>query len=166
MLAAQVTQRPLGVDFLGLAAEEPAPSLPEAMETARRLTALLDEEIRLLRSLDIAELRELSEEKVRLAAAWSSQAARLQADRGFVEALEPRLRDEFLQVTEALQQTVRINASALRGALDAHDRLFRAIAAAAQEQRGRQAPAGYAASGQRPAPRPMAAVGVAFDRSL
>jgi len=166
MLANSVMERPLGVELLEAAPVEPVPSLPEAMETARRLTAVLDDEIELLRGLDLAELRELSEEKARLTEIWASQSAGLQGDRGFAESIEPRLRDEFLDVVEALQRTAQANAGALRAALDAHDRLFRAIASAAQEQRGGKAAAGYAAGGQRPAPRPLATVGVAFDRSL
>jgi len=166
MLANSVMERPLGVELLEPLPAEPLPSLPEAMETARRLTAVLGDEIELLRSLDLAELRDLSEEKARLTETWASQSAGLQADRGFAETVEPRLRDEFLEVVETLQRTAQANAGALRAALDAHDRLFRAIASAAQEQRGSQAASGYAAGGQRPAPQPLATIGVAFDRSL
>lgn len=165
MLATRIVENLPAASFAADRPEEPL-SLPEAIDTARQLTAVLDEEMKLLRSLDIAEMRELTDEKSRLTASWSEKAARLRNEPGFIDSVEPRLRDEFLEVMEALQTTAQANAGALRAALFAHDRLFRAITAAAREQCGAETPAGYAERGERAALSPLATAGLAFDRNL
>lgn len=121
-------------------------SMMRLIELARELTSVLDREINLLRQLEISSIQELSEQKAQLTEEYRLKARELQENPGFTESLEPRLRDELEDVVDRLSETARANENALKAAMDAHDRVFRAIAGAVEAQR--REGSGYSASGQ------------------
>lgn len=120
-------------------------TLLRLIELARDLTSVLDREIHLLRKLEVNSIKELSDQKAQLTEEYRGHVRALRENPGFSETLEPRLRDELADVIERLNETAQANETALKAAMDAHDRVFRAIASAVEAQQ-REA-SGYAATG-------------------
>lgn len=120
-------------------------TLLRLIELARDLTSVLDREIHLLRKLEVNSIQELSEQKAQLTEEYRGHVRALRENPGFSETLEPRLRDELADVIERLNETAQANETALKAAMEAHDRVLRAIANAVEAQQ--RETSGYAASG-------------------
>lgn len=129
------------------------------IHVAERLTALIEEETRRLRSSQPGGIASLQAEKTDLAQLWTEGLERLKGGDRLPEADRSALGAAAAKLEEALTRNER----ALRAATIATDRVVSAIAEAVREQRA----CGVGYGIRRQAPRTRApASGIAVDRRL
>jgi flagellar biosynthesis/type III secretory pathway chaperone len=133
----------------------------ELVAVSSELGAVMDREVAALEAGRIDEVRALQAEKTRLVRNYQTRLDALKADPALYVAVEPPIKEELLDSTRRLRAALSVNASALKAAQAANERLMRTIARAASEERG-TAGTGYA----RPAARSAGALSLALDRQL
>jgi len=135
---------------------------PGLLAIMRRLVAVMEQEIDLLRGMKSPELKDLQSDKLTLANAYQ---ARVKVLRDGGQTLESTLRTEFSQAAQSFQDTLLRNHQALNAAKATTDRVLQAIVREVEKQRGQQG--GYSANGQsEPGTGGQRAVSVAIDQRL
>lgn len=132
-----------------------------------RLIDVMQREIAFLRTMRIAEIAALQEEKATLVAAYEDGIRHLAADPAALNAVEPALRAELTRLAPRFDGVVAENGRALQAVRDSHRRLVRTIVDAVAESGSRHA--AYSASGATPKPpggRRNARLSLALDQRL
>ena len=134
----------------------------ELIEVVKDLTAVLGQEIDLLRGMQIREFGSLQERKTFLVGAYEKLAAELRQDPAFAATLDPVLRQELRSLLEDMEGTMLQNEAAIRSARDANQRLAKAIVDAVAQKSSERS--GYSATGRLAAPPSEAPVSVQIDQ--
>jgi hypothetical protein len=131
---------------------------------AGRLITLINEETRLLESLEAGRIGELQEEKGRLTRAYVASVRDLGREPDLIAAVDKAVRDELSEVLERFTEAAQANERALSATRAANERVMRAIidAAAAQQQ----TVAGYSRAGTLPPPARTGAGGRPLSLSV
>lgn len=131
---------------------------------AGRLITLINEETRLLESLEAGRIGELQEEKARLTRAYVASVRDLGREPDLIAAVDKAVRDELSEVLERFAEAAQANERALSATRAANERVMRAIidAAAAQQR----TVAGYSRAGTLPPPARTGAGGRPLSLSI
>lgn len=100
---------------------------PELLQITSRLIKVLENEIGLLRSMKPADVQDLQQDKIVLAAAYQAAMQDLQSNPTWVTQLPANQRNELRQVSEHFQKVLNENERALRAARDVTDGLLEHI---------------------------------------
>ena len=127
---------------------------PEAIESfiriAGRLIAIMEQEIEFLRTMEVAEIAALQDEKMVLVAAYEDGIREFAAEPDTLTALQPALKAELDAIAARFDDVVKQNSQALETVRDSHERLLKAIVDAVAQNRTRHA--GYSETGGTPQP--------------
>ena len=107
--------------------------ITDLLQITRRLTAVLEEEVAILRTMKPPEARALQEEKHALTAAYE---AHIRAADGAVDDVPPALRAELSEATAHFREALTRNAQSLRAARYTSERVLKAIADEVERTRG------------------------------
>ncbi|MPY72358.1 MAG: hypothetical protein GEU92_20065 [Alphaproteobacteria bacterium] len=132
-----------------------------------RLIGVMNREVELLRSMDVAEIEAIQDEKQALTVAYEECVRAVAANPAVLEALEPPLRAELSDMAARFDAALAENARALQIVRDSHDRLLKAIVDAVSESRTQRK--GYAADGSLAAigrRKAGATISLTLDRQL
>lgn len=132
-----------------------------------RLIRILNHEVELLRTMRVADIETLQDEKTALTVAYEDCVRALEGEPAVLEAMEPALRQELGALAVRLDGALAENARALNAVRESHDRLLKSIVDAVAESRARHK--GYGSSGtdlRRPSGRKAAPLSLTFDRRL
>lgn len=135
----------------------------ELIEVVKDLTAVMAQEVTLLRAMQIREFGGLQERKNFLVDAYERLSLGLRKDPAFGATLDPLLRNELLELLEDMQSTLAHNEAAIRAAREANERLAKAIVAAVGQKKAENG--GYSAKGQT-GTGPSEPVSVQIDQRL
>ena len=134
------------------------------LQVTRRLTAVLDEEVAILRAMTPPEARALQEEKHALTTAYE---AHIRAADGAVDDMPPALRAELTEATVRFRESLKQNERSLRAARHTSERVLRAIADEVERTRGETAAYGAGGTIAERSPRSGAQpVSLAIDQRL
>ena len=132
-----------------------------------RLIGVLDQEIEMLRAMEVGEIEALQDEKQALIVAYEECVRAVAANPAALEAMDASLRAELSELARRFDSTLAENARALHAVRESHDRLLKSIVDAVAESRTRQK--GYSASGafaaQKRGPG-ASALSLSLDRQL
>lgn len=135
----------------------------ELIEVVKDLTAVMAQEVTLLRAMQIREFSGLQERKNFLVDAYERLSLGLRKDPAFGATLDPLLRNELRELLEDMQSTLAHNETAIRAAREANERLAKAIVAAVGQKKAETG--GYSAKGQT-GKGPSEPVSVQIDQRL
>jgi hypothetical protein len=102
---------------------------------ASRLVEIMNNEINTLRDMRVKDLAALQEEKNTLVVAYENAVGALQSEPEIFVAVNEAMKQEFAQVVSNFNNVLADNERALHAAQIAHDRLFKAIIHAVEENR-------------------------------
>ncbi len=108
-------------------------SIGRIISIVEDLTGLMNEEVRLLKAMQVREFGALQDRKMELARAYEAQTDALRNDPGFMETLSPRIRDELRDVIERMHTVMDENETAITAAREMNHRVARMIVQAVQE---------------------------------
>lgn len=128
------------------------------------LTALMSEEVRLLRAMQVREFTALQDRKLALTEAYEAETRTLREDAVFAASLAPRIRSELLDLLERLHSVMDDNATAILAAREMNHRVAQAIVAAVQEQKPENGI--YSAAGALSSSKAAPPVSLQIDQSL
>lgn len=114
---------------------------------ASRLIALMEKETALLHAMKPRAIAELQEEKQRLVRAYEDRSRAIASHHEALKTLDQAARDELNRTILRFEAAVRDNATALRAAHDANERVLLAIVEVIERQRSRTGT--YGADGSR-----------------
>ena len=134
------------------------------IETVQQLTALMSEEIELLRAMRLRDFGALQDRKTALADSYEEQSAEFRQIPGFASTLEPRLRDELRGAVSRMHDVIKVNETAINAARTVNERLARVILSAVQEQRN--SAQGYSNGGTQQTNSAAPPVSVQVDQHL
>jgi flagellar biosynthesis/type III secretory pathway chaperone len=134
------------------------------IQTASRLTALLDRENVCLEKCDIAGVAALHEEKQSLTRAYCLHVHELKQEPAKLAVVTQVVRDEVKKVMTRFDEVCSVNERRLKAIRDANDRVMKVIIDAANKQAPRvsgysrtgAAAKPYGSSGRVPVPPPVA----------
>lgn len=133
------------------------------LSSTRELTAVLEEEIALIREAEPAAMRELQQRKAHLAAAHEMCVKALKDDPEALAALSQDERDELGAAAETLHNTLRRNARAIEAARRVTEELLSATVDIVRKHRRQNS--GYAPHGGHRGPSERVSVPMTFDQS-
>ncbi len=133
----------------------------ELIEIVKDLTAVMAQEVMLLRAMQIREFGALQERKNFLVDAYERLSHGLRKDPAFGATLDPLLRQELRELLEDMQSTLSHNEAAIRAARAANERLAKAIVEAVGQKKSEAG--GYSSKGQT-GTGPSAPVSVQIDQ--
>lgn len=108
-------------------APPPPLQVDELMDATLRLSDLLAEESTLIDALKFGEIARMQEEKSRLTKLLETYQAMMAADKGFLQGLPPKTREELLLRTDDLAVSVEENFRKLSVARAVNSRVMQAI---------------------------------------
>ena len=134
------------------------------IQTASRLTALLDRENECLSKCDVKGVAALHEEKQSLTRAYSLQVHELKKEPAKLAAVTQVVRDEVKKIMTRFDDVCSVNERRLKAVREANDRVMKVIVDAANEQvpratgysRTGTVAKPYGSSGRVPVPPPVA----------
>lgn len=130
-----------------------------------RLTAIMSQEIELLRAMRASDIGALQEEKVKLATAYASVFQAVRKTPSVVKNAAPQLREALKQATARLKATLDDNLLAVQAAKDVNERLIRAISDAVTQTRA-AAPVYTATGSTAPVAAAAGSVSLAIDHHV
>ncbi len=130
-----------------------------------RLTAIMNQEIELLRAMRASDIGALQEEKVKLATSYASIFQAVRKTPSMVKNAAPQLREALKQATARLKATLDDNLLAVHAAKDVNERLIRAISDAVTQTKA-AAPVYTATGSTAPAAAAAGAVSLAIDHHV
>jgi len=145
------------------AADVPDGPVAALLASTRELTAVLEEEIALIREAEPAAMRELQQRKAHLAAAHEMCVKALKDDPDALAALSQDERDELGAAAETLHNTLRRNARAIEAARRVTEELLSATVDIVRKHRRQNS--GYAPHGGHRGPSERLSAPVTFDQS-
>ena len=119
--------------------------IADLLQITKRLTAVLEREVEILRAMKPAEARALQEEKYALTAAYETQIKAIDGDDGALDGVSSDLRAELAEATAEFRDALIRNERSLRAARYTSERVLRAIADEVERTRGETA--AYGAGG-------------------
>ncbi|MGO1117861.1 hypothetical protein ACTL6U_04120 [Rhodovibrionaceae bacterium A322] len=99
----------------------------ELLQITSRLITVLEGEIGLLRSMKPADMQDLQQDKIVLAAAYQAAMQDLKSNPSWVNQLPLTERNELREVSEKFQKVLSENERALRAARDVTDGLLKHV---------------------------------------
>ncbi len=145
------------------AAQTPDGPVAALLASTRELTAVLEEEIALIREAEPAAMRELQQRKAHLAAAHEMCVKALKDDPDALAALSQEERDELGAAAETLHNTLRRNARAIEAARRVTEELLSATVDIVRKHRRENS--GYAPHGGHRRPSERLSAPLTFDQS-
>lgn len=119
--------------------------IADLLQITKRLTAVLEREVAILRAMKPAEARALQEEKHALTNAYEAQIKAIDGDDGALDGVSSDLRAELAAATAEFRDALIHNERSLRAAKFTSERVLRAIADEVERTRGETA--AYGAGG-------------------
>lgn len=113
------------------------PLLEETIVITERLTALLEHEIQLLKSLKPQDIRALQSEKTELATTYERLIRNVRDKASFLADVDPKLKDRLRLTTTHFQTALADNERAIRAVKSVSERLMRVVVAAVAESKSR-----------------------------
>lgn len=164
MIQTQDVQRPLPKAHSMRPQPPTAGAIRQVIELVGDLTHIMNQEVGLLRSMRVRDFGKLQDRKLELVQAYEQQTAGLRSDPSFVEAMDPRLREELKDVVSRMHETMRENELAIGAARAANEKLAKAIldAVTSTQPEG----TGYSRSGARENTTAAPPVSVQIDQHL
>ena len=112
-----------------------APLLEDVLDVTQRLTALLEREVELLKSLKPQDIRELQKPKADLSATYERLIRELREKSSLLAQADPKLKERVRQVTVRFQMALAENERSIRAVKTVSERLMRAVVAAVAERK-------------------------------
>jgi len=141
----------------------PGTAMP-LIDTVQQLTALMSEEVELLKAMRLRDFGKLQDKKIALADSYEQQSAQFRKVPGFAATLEPRLRAELKDAVSRMHEVMKVNETAIKAARSVNERLARVILDAVHEQRN--SAQGYSNGGSQQAAKAAPPVSVQIDQQL
>ena len=110
--------------------------IADLLQITRRLTAVLEEEVAILRERKPFEVQALQEEKHALTSAYERQIRAVGSGDGANEFVSPAQRSELTAATIHFRKALKQNERSLRAAKYTSERVLRAIADEVERMRG------------------------------
>jgi len=109
----------------------------QLISVTAQLSTLLEKETAYLRQRNLAEIREMQQEKAGLGSVYEKLMKELLKDPHLLAGIEPILRVELIAKTELMDAQARANETQLRIAREINEKVIRAIADAASATKKR-----------------------------
>lgn len=113
------------------------PLLEETIVVTERLTALLEHEVDLLKSLKPQDIRALQTEKAELASAYERLIRSVRDKATLLAEVDAKLKERLRTVTTRFQTALADNERAIRAVKSVSERLMRVVVAAVAESKSR-----------------------------
>jgi flagellar biosynthesis/type III secretory pathway chaperone len=114
-----------------------APLLEETIDITQRLTALLEREVELLKSLKPQDIRSLQQEKNQLAATYERLIRDVREKASLLAQVDGKLKERLRQTTHRFQMALAENERSIRAVKSVSERLMRVVVSAVAESKSR-----------------------------